>query len=172
MLGSVLLGQHVIDAGSVLHRVCDGHFGGLVVIREDLLVVGGFPVNEHAADNDQLFALVLGNDARFDGVSNGLGDGILSRAEHLDGLRSALDRNLGDHHRGRLDRQVGRQHGQQVTVPLLLISQRICERSPDGTVFVADQQIDVRNFVAVTGKRFSNIERHRQYSILENQHSV
>ena len=68
-------------------------------------------------------------------VGDGLGDGVLRRAEHLDGLLHPLDRHLGDQDRRRLGDQVGRQHGQQVGVPGRLVGQRVGEGEADRPVF-------------------------------------
>ena len=121
VLCGVLLGQHLVNTGGILHRAGDGQLGGFVVVLEDLLIVVGFPVNEDAADDDQLLALILGNHAGFDRIGDGLGDGVLGWAEHLYGLLGTLDRDLGDHDGRRLDGQVWRQNGEQVAVSSLLI---------------------------------------------------
>ena len=64
-------------------------------------------------------------------VGDGLGDGVLRRPEHLDGLLHALDRHLGDQDGRRLGDQVGCQDGQQIGVTGRLIGQRIGEGGPD-----------------------------------------
>ena len=65
-----------------------------------------------------LFLSVGGNDALGDGIGDGLGHGILRRTEHQPNLVHVLDRDLGDHDRGRLGDQVGLEHGEQVCVTL------------------------------------------------------
>ena len=76
MLGRILLGNHLVGARLVLHRAGDGEQRGVVVVLENLLVIGGFPVDEHAADDAQLFGLILGDHTFGDRVGDRFGDAI------------------------------------------------------------------------------------------------
>ena len=145
-----LLREDFGGAGSFFIARAMDELGRVVVVLEDLLVVVGLPVDEDAADDHQVFALVLGDHAGLDAVGDGLGHRVLGRAEHLHGLLGPLDRDLRDQHGGRLDRQVGRQDGQQVAVPGALIGERVGERDSDRPRLVADQQIDMGDLVAFT----------------------
>ena len=66
VLGGILLGDHFVNAGLVLHRASDGELRGVVIVLENLLVVGGFPVNEHATNDAQLFRLIFRDHASGD----------------------------------------------------------------------------------------------------------
>lgn len=116
VLGRILLGDHFLRRGLALHGASDRQLGSFVVVLEDLLVVLGGPVNEHAAHDNQTLGLIFGNDTSFHTVSHSLGDGELSRAKHLDGLPLPFDGDLRDHDSRRLDGQVRLKHGQQVAV--------------------------------------------------------
>src|SRR5271169_5569764 len=63
----------------------------------DLLVVAGFPMDEHADANEEIVGLVGGNHALGDAVGDRLGDRVLRGAEHLHGLLGALDRHFVEH---------------------------------------------------------------------------
>ena len=56
--------------------------------------------------------------------------------------------------------QIGGQDGQEVAVAFALASQGVRERSADGSVFVANQQVNVGDFVSVTNQSFSNEHTH------------
>ena len=132
MLGRIFLGDHFVSAWLALHGAGDRELGGIVVVLENLLVVGRFPVNEDATDDAQLFGLVLGNNPFSDGVSDRLGNGVLCGAEHLNRLLGTLDRDLGDHDGCWLHGQIRGQHGQQVAVTVALVREGVGERNADG----------------------------------------
>src|ERR1051325_2572668 len=61
----------------------EGFLGGAIVEVLDLLVVLGFPMDEHANGDEEIVGLV-GRDYAFgNGVGNRLGYGMLRRTEHL-----------------------------------------------------------------------------------------
>jgi serine/threonine-protein kinase len=160
----VLLRQNLVDFRLVFHGSLDGELGGLVVVLVNLAVVLGLPVDEHAADDDQVIDLGLADGPLRDAVGDGLGHGRLSRAEHLHRLGRALDRHLGDEDRGRLAQQVRRQHGQQVRVPLFLVRQRRGESRAHGAVLRANQQINVGDLVAFANQRLADEHGHHSFS--------
>src|SRR5262249_4478614 len=121
---------------------------------------GRVPVDEHTTDDHVLLGLVLGDDAGGDRVDDGAGDGRLGRAEHLDGLLGPLDGHLGDHDRGRLANDVRADDGQETGVPGRLVGPGVGERGPDGAVLVADQEVDVGDFVAVADQGFTDEHGH------------
>src|ERR687888_1960791 len=57
-------------AGLVAQGARDRLLGGLVVVVEDLLVVGGFPVDEDAADDAEVVDVALADDALADRVDD------------------------------------------------------------------------------------------------------
>ena len=59
MLDLVALGDHLGDLRLALDGARDRFLGGPVVVVLDLLVVGGFPVDEHADADEQIVGLVL-----------------------------------------------------------------------------------------------------------------
>ncbi len=166
MLSAVLLGDHLVRRGLVTHGIGDGHFGRLVVVVVDLLLVFGFGMNEHLADDDEIFRLVLGDHPVGDGVGDRLGDRRLGGTEHQSGLVHPFDRDLGDHDRGGFDGDVGREDGEQIAVPLALPRQGVGERTADGSAFGPDQQIDVSNLVAITRERLSDMHQMRHTTVL------
>ena len=54
----IFAGDDFVDRGFARHGVLDRVLGGRVVVVVDLLVVRCFPVNEHAADADEIFGLL------------------------------------------------------------------------------------------------------------------
>src|SRR5258708_7715524 len=68
MLRSVLLCQDFVDFRLVFHGALDRQFGCLVVVVVDLLVILGIPMNEYAADDDEVIRFTLGNYAGSDAV--------------------------------------------------------------------------------------------------------
>src|SRR6478672_13499341 len=54
-----LAGNHFVGRRLALHGAGDGLLGGFIVELIDLFVVLGFPVDEDAADDDEIFALIL-----------------------------------------------------------------------------------------------------------------
>lgn len=123
-------------------------------------------MNEDAADDAEIFAFALGDDAIGDRVGNGLGDGGLGGAKHLNGLAHALDRDLGDHDGRGLHGEIRRDHGEEVGVAFALTGEGIGERVADGAIFAADQEVDMSDFVAFTDKAFADVHGHR--CILQN----
>jgi len=109
----------------------DRLLGGLVVVVEDLLVVCGFPVDEHAADDAEVVDVPFADDALANRVDDAAGHGRLCRAEHLHGLGRALDRDLVGDDRVRLAGEVGRHHREEVRVTLLLVDEGVRERFAD-----------------------------------------
>ncbi len=169
MFRRALLGEHLGSTGLTLHRAGDRELGGLVVVFEDLLVVSGIPLNEHAADNYEVFKIMPIEHFCFDAVRDRFGNGILRRAKHLDRLFRPLDRDLGDHDRGRFDGQIRGQHGEQIAVPLRLRGQRVCERVAHRSGFVTDQQVNMSDFIAITHERFTDVHRHEHVSRLSSK---
>jgi len=157
-------GDHLVSSGLAGHGVGDGHLGGFVIELIDLLVVLGFPVDENAADDDEVFGLVLGNDAGFDLVGDRLGDGGLGGAEHLDGLLGTLDRDLRDQNGRGLDGQIGREDGEEIRVAFALTRQSVGEGVADRAVLAADEQINVRDLVAFADQCLADVHGHESIS--------
>lgn len=162
-----LLGDDLVDLRLIAHGTLDGQFRGFVVVLVDLAVVGRVPVNEHAADDHILVGLVLGNDPCRDAVGHSASHGRLSRPEHLNRLLGAFDRHLGDHHRRRLANQVRRDDRQQARVAGALVGQRIGKCRADRAILVADEQVDVRYFVAIANQCFANVHSHEVFLLGE-----
>src|SRR5436190_2214978 len=70
VLGRVFLGEDFVDLRFALHGPLNRQLGGLVVVLVDFRVILGLPVDEHAADDHQVFRLALGYDA----LGNAVGD--------------------------------------------------------------------------------------------------
>src|SRR5262245_11343906 len=134
----------------------DGFLGGAIVEVLDLLVVLGFPVNEHADGDIEIVGLVGGDYAFGDGISHGLGDGVLCRAEHLHRLARILDGDLVVKDRRGFAEKVRRNHRKQGGEAVLVVGQRIAERRLDGAAARTEKQIDMGDFVAVTDKRLAD----------------
>src|SRR5690606_20489914 len=100
------------------------------------------------------------NHSGSDGVSDGLGDRILRRSEHLHGLLRALDGDLRDHHRRRLHRDVRLEHRQEIRVSSLLVCQRVREGVADGAILRADQEVDVGNLIPFACERLTDEHGH------------
>lgn len=114
MLRSILLGQHFARTRLVLHGPGDRQLGRIVVVLVDQLVIGGIPVDEHAADDAEVLGLILRNDPFFDAVGNCLGDAVLRGSEHLDRLLGTFDADLGDHDGDRFHSEIRCEHSQQI----------------------------------------------------------
>src|SRR5207245_2365500 len=69
-----------------------------------------------------------------------------------------------NHHCGGLADEV-RDTREQVGETLLLVRQSPGERRPDGAVLGTDQQVDVGNFVAFAGQRFTDEHGHGTTSV-------
>lgn len=156
----IFLGDHFGSGRLALHRVGDSVLGRLIVVVVDLLVIFSRWMDENTANDQQVFCLILRNNAFADAVRDGFGDGGLSRAEHLQNLLDALHRHLGDHHGRRLNGHVWLENGQKVRVAFALIDKRVGERGANGAVFAADHEVDVSDFVAVTRESFADVELH------------
>src|SRR5262245_17287632 len=134
----------------------DGFLGGAVVEVLDLLVVLGFPVNEHAYGDIKIVGLVGGDHAFGDGISHGLGDGVLCRPEHLHRLARILDGDLVVKDRRGFAEKVRRNNRKQGGEAVLVVGQGIAERRLDGAATRTEKQIDMGDFVAVTDKRLAD----------------
>src|SRR4029079_17726572 len=86
----------------------EGFLGGAIVEVLDLLVVLGFPMDEHANGDEEIVGLVRRDDAFGDGVGNRLGHGVLSGAKHLHRLARVLNGHLVVQDRRRLTHKVRR----------------------------------------------------------------
>ena len=64
-----------------------------------------------------------------------------------------------------LHEQVGREHGQQVGVPFALAGECVGERVADRAFFVADQEVDVGDFVSFASQCFSDKHAHVRCSL-------
>ena len=123
MLGLVLFGDHFVHRWLVLHGASDRQLRGFFVVLVDFLVVVCVPVNEHAADDDQVIGLILRNNSLSNRLGDSVSDSLLSWSKHLNGLLGTFDRHFGDHDGGWFDSQVWLKNGQQVAVSSLLVSQ-------------------------------------------------
>ena len=92
---------------------CDRFLHRAIVVVLNLLVVGRLPVNEDANAYEDVVGLILRNDALRNAVGDCLGDGMLGRAEHLQGLFGALDGYLIEQNGRWLAEQIRRHHGEQ-----------------------------------------------------------
>ncbi len=79
MLDRILLGNHFSGCGQALHGVGNGVLGCFVVVLVDLGVVFSGWVNEHAANNYQIFSLIGRNHLVSDRIRYGFGNGSLGR---------------------------------------------------------------------------------------------
>ncbi len=113
-------------------------------------------MNEHTDADEQIVSLGCRNEAFRNRIGNGLGDGVLGRAEHLHRLLGALDRHLVEQHRVGLGRQIGRDHRQQGGEPVLVVGQAVAKRSLDRTAARTDQQVDVSDFVPIADQRLAH----------------
>src|SRR4029077_4518793 len=155
MMSRVLLRGDLGGSWLTLHGASDGFLGGAIVEVLDLLVVLGFPVNEHADGDVEIVRLVGGNPPFCHGVGDGLGHGVLRRTEHLHRLARVLDRHLVVEDRWGLREKVGRDHRKKRGEAVLVVGQSIAERGLHSAAAGTDQQIDVSNFIAVTDERFT-----------------
>src|SRR5215212_7661713 len=166
--------ENLLHARLAAQGARDRLLRGLVVPVEDLLVVGRFPVDEDAHDHAQVVHLVGRDDAVAHGVDDRARDCRLRRPEHLHRLRGALHRHLVGDDRVRLGRQVGRDHGQQVRVPLLLVEQRSRECLAERPVLPPDQEVDVSDLVALAHQGLTHHKgiRHARLSSLVRRHAA
>ena len=138
MNGIVLGGQHFLNRGAARHGIRNGILGRFIVVAVDLGIILGAGRNKHAADDHEIFCLVSRNDTVSNRICNCLGNGSLGWTEHLQSLRHALDRDLGNHHGCRLDCQVGSQYSQQIVVAGTLTCQGIGKGNTDRSVLASD----------------------------------
>src|SRR4030095_1410567 len=90
------------------HGPGEGFLGGAIVEVLDLLIILGFPMDEHANGDEEIVGLVGRNYAFGNGVGNRLGYGMLRRTEHLHRLARVLDGHLVVKDRGGLTHKVRR----------------------------------------------------------------
>src|SRR4051794_5853190 len=146
-------------------RPGDRLLGRLVVVVEDLLVVGGFPVDEDTHEDAEVIDLALSDHALADRVDDRTGDRRLSRAEHLHRLGRALDRDLVRDVRVRLGRKVRCHDREEVRVALLLVDERLREGVADRPFLRPDDEIDVGDLVALADQGLADHEaRHARIS--------
>ena len=84
------------------------------------------------------------------------GHGVLRRSEHLHGLLRALDRHLVEHHGVGLDEQIRCDHRQQRGEAVLVVGERVRERPLRRRTARTDDEIDVRDLVAVADQRLAD----------------
>ena len=92
-----------------------------IVVVLNLLVVGRLPVNEDANAYEDVVGLILRNDALRNAVGDCLGNGMLGRAEHLQGLFGALDGYLIEQNGRWLAEQIRRHLGGVLLAALAVI---------------------------------------------------
>ena len=136
----------------------DGFLGRLIVVLLDLLVVVGFPMDEHADRDEQVIGLGERDHAFGDRIGDGLGDAGLRRAEHLNGLLGVLDGDLVEEDRVRLGQQVRRDDGEQRGEAVLVVDEGIGESRLGGAAARSDQQVDVGDFIAFADERLADHE--------------
>ena len=91
MVGRVLLRSDLGGLRLALDGAGKGFLGGAIVEILNLLVVLGFPMDEHANGDKEIVGLVGGDYAFGNGVSDRQGHGMLGGAEHLHCLTRVLD---------------------------------------------------------------------------------
>src|SRR5262245_36813066 len=91
VLGSVLLLDDVSRPWLAIDSAGQRFLGGAIIEVLDLLVVVGFPMDEHADADEEIVGLGRRDDAFRNRIGDRLGNAILGRAEHLDRLLGALD---------------------------------------------------------------------------------
>ena len=156
MLGANARMKHALRCRIAFHRARDGFLRRRVVEVLNLLVVVGFPVDEHADADEQVISGRKRNDAFSDRVRNRLGDAMLRGAKHLNRLLGVLDGDLVEQDRVRLDQQVRRNHREQRREAVLVVDQRVRKGFFSRRAARTHDQIDVRNFIAVANQRFAN----------------
>lgn len=158
MLGLVALGNDFGRLRLAGDGAGDRLFRGLIVEVVDLLVVFGFPMDEDADADEEIIGFFDRDDAFGDAVGNRLGDRMLRRAEHLDRLLGALDRDLVEQDRVGLGEQVRRDDREKRGEAVLIVDERIRESAFRGAAARTHDQIDMRNFIAVADERFADAE--------------
>ena len=81
---------------------------------------------------------------------------VLRRAEHLHRLLGALDRHLVEHDGRGLDSEVRRDDREQRREAVLVVDERVGERGLGGAAARPDDEVDVRDFVALADQRFAD----------------
>lgn len=150
----------IVDLRLASHCVFDGQFRGVVVVLVNLRIVGRFPVDENAADDDVFIGLVFRDHAFGNAVNDCTSDCRLCRAEHLHGLLGAFDRHFRDHDRSRFANQVRRDDGEQARVAGTLCRECVGKSHAHWTVLIANEQIDVGDFIAVANEAFADKHGH------------
>ena len=107
-------------------------------------------MNEHADADEYVVGLVRRNGAVFDTFGHRHRHAALRRTEHLHRLFGAFDGHLVEHHGARFAGQVRRDYRQQRGKTVFIVHQTVAESGLCSRAARSDQQIDVRNLVAVT----------------------
>ncbi len=81
VVGGILLRGNLRGLGLALDGARERFLGGTIVEVLDLLVVLGFPMDEHADGDEEIVGLVGGDYAFGDGVGDRLGHGIRDMTE-------------------------------------------------------------------------------------------
>src|SRR5215472_2571941 len=149
MLDPVLRGHRFSSRRLAGHGALDRLLDGLIVELMDLLVVFRQPVDEDADADEEIVGFVLRDGAVGNGVRHGLGDRVLRRTEHLDGLLGTLDRHLVEQDGIRLAGHVWRQDGEQRGEAVLVVREGVAEGMLCRTAARSDDQVDMGNFVAL-----------------------
>ena len=129
----------IIDCG--VSFASEEHLPGVDLILPDIR----FLIEERK----NIVGFVLRDGAVFHAVGDRERDGMLCRAEHLDGLFCALDGDLIEHHRIRTGDQIRRDNRQQRCKAILVIGQGVAERGFDCRTARSNQQVDMSDFVTV-----------------------
>src|SRR4051812_18198286 len=120
MLDLVALGDDLGHLRFAVDGSRDRFLGGAIIVVLDLLVVGGFPMDEHADANEEVVGFVLGNDTFRDAVGHSLRHRVLSGAEHLHGLLRSLIVTLLNRIVGGLQSKFGAMTARSEVKPSLL----------------------------------------------------
>src|SRR5262249_41382009 len=91
-----------------------------------------------------------------DGVLNGLGDAVLGRSEHLNGLTGVLDGDLVVKDRVRLAGEVRRDDREKRGEAVLVVRQSVAESRFGSRAARPDNKIDMSDLVAVADKRLAD----------------
>ena len=113
-------------------------------------------MDEYADANEDVVSFSSGDHAFGNRVLNGLGNAVLCRSEHLNGLTGVLDGNLVVQNRVRLAGEVRSDDGEERRKAVLVVRQRVAERCFSSRTARTDNEVDVRDFVAVADERFAD----------------
>src|SRR2546422_9859063 len=152
------LGDYLVDLRLALEGALDRFLHRPVIEVEDLLVVLGFPVDEHPHQDAVVVHLAPRDDARGDAVDHRTRDRRLRRAEHLHGLRGVLDGDLVEQECVGFRRQVRRDDGEQLGETVGVVRQRADESMSRVARLRPDDQIDVGDLIPVAYQRLANEE--------------